>query len=231
MRINPFVMPVLIFAALIGTVLTAQGMGQWSTSGRVAIDASKMTAADIKGWMTLQEVMDGLQVSQPDLYAAGKLPADIPPSTALNKLEALVPGFSVTALRDTLTAQLPRSSGPTTGAPVDPMTAAGADALVSAPTPASTPVPTPPSKVSGETAGTGPTPLPPGQILPASQIKGSMTLRSVSEQCAVRLDQVIAGLDLPAGTNPDTLIKDLVGQGKINEVTAVQKVVASLQNQ
>ncbi|MGE5263990.1 MAG: hypothetical protein ACM3S0_11470 [Acidobacteriota bacterium] len=75
-----------------------------------------------------------------------------------------------------------------------------------------------------------PTSLPPGQVLPANQIKGSMTLRTVSQQCAVPLDQVMIGLKLPAETDPNTLIKDLVSQGKIAEVSAVQKVVAELQN-
>ncbi len=228
MRINPFVMPVLVLAALFGTVWTAQAMGRWTTSGRVAIDPSTMTPADLKGWMTLQEVMNGLDLSQADLYAAAKLPADIPPSTALNKLEGIVPGFSVTALRDILTAKLAGSTGPATKEPVERDTAAGT--ATPAPAPVSTPAATL-AKASSENAGTGPTPSPPGQILPASQIKGSMTLKSVSEQCGVPLAQVLAGLGLPAETNPDALLKDLVAQGKIGEVTNVQEVVAGLQNQ
>src|SRR3990172_12795402 len=95
-------MPMLFIVALSGTVFTAQAMGQWTTTGRIAVDPSKMTAADLKGWMTLQEVMDGLKISQSDLYTAGKISADIPPSTPLNKLETLVSGFSVTALREAL---------------------------------------------------------------------------------------------------------------------------------
>src|SRR5512138_3862563 len=100
MRVNPFAMPVLLLVALFGTVFTAQAMGQWSTSGRVAIDPETMTATDLKGWMTLQDVIDGLNISQSELYAAGKIALDIPASTPLNKLESLVPGFSVTGLRD-----------------------------------------------------------------------------------------------------------------------------------
>ncbi len=105
MRVNVFVMPVLVIVALFGTVFGAQAMGAWTTSGRVAIDPQTMTAADLKGWMTLQDVMDGLEISQADLYAAGKIPADVPSSTALNKLEALVPGFSVTTVRNALQAR------------------------------------------------------------------------------------------------------------------------------
>ncbi len=237
MRINPFAMPIVIIVALFGTVFTAQAMGQWSTSGRVAIDRAKMTAADLKGWMTLQDVMDGLQISQSDLYATAKIPNDTPPTTALNKLEALVPGFSVTTLREALTAELGALPASNSAVAMPSQTSPGEGRT--SPPPESTAAPvsgvaaaTPTAaKGTGSEAGTGPTPLPAGQILPASQIRGSMTLQSVSQQCAVPLSQVIAGLNLPAETNPDTLIKDLVGQGKISQVTDVQKVVAGLQNQ
>jgi len=56
-----------------------------------------------------------------------------------------------------------------------------------------------------------------------------MTLKEVSEQCQVPLSKILEGLKLPANTDPNTAIKDLVSQGKITEVTDVQKVVAELQ--
>lgn len=216
MRVNPFLMPAIVLIALFGTVWTAQAMGQWTTSGRVAIDPAKMTAADLKGWMTLQDVMTGLQISQADLYAAGKIPADVPPSTALNKLEALVPGFSVTTLRTALTSPQPAPAA--TEAPAQP---APAQALA-------TPTPTP-TKTGSDGSGVGPTPLPAGQILPADQIKGKMTLKDVSSQCAVPLDAMLAKLNLPASTPVETSIKDLIAQGKLTEVTDIQNVVAELQ--
>ena len=127
------------------------------------------------------------------MYIAGKIPTDIPPSTPLNKLETLVPGFSVTALREALT------------------TKAG--------TSATTPPPAP--LLPGEGSQSG--------VLPADQIKGKMSLKDVSQQCAVPLDKLLAGMKMPGDTNPDTLIKDLITQGKITEVTDVEKVVAELQ--
>ncbi len=227
LKLNPFVMPILAIAVLFGTIFTAQAMGVWSTSGREAINPETMTAADLKGWMTLQDVMDGLDISQSDLYAAGKIPLDVPTSTALNKLESLVPGFSVTGLRDALSgkaAAVPATTKSETAA-------SAGSAATPAPVVAATPTPAATSAARGTDGGTGtgPTPLPSGQILPANQIKGSMTLRSVSQQCAVPLNQLLAQLKLPADVNPDTSVKELVSQGKIAEVTVVQKVVAGLQ--
>ncbi|HEX2906344.1 MAG TPA: hypothetical protein VHO69_05745, partial [Phototrophicaceae bacterium] len=77
--------------------------------------------------------------------------------------------------------------------------------------------------------GTGPTPLPPGQLLPADQIKGRLTLREVSEQCGVDLAALLAGLNLPADINVNTQLKTLVETGVIDEVSQVQAVVGALQ--
>ncbi len=82
---------------------------------------------------------------------------------------------------------------------------------------------------SGDGTGLGPTPLPPGQVLPADQIKGRMTLREVSEQCAVPLDQLLAALNLPSDTDPNVAIKDLISQGTLSDVTVVKDAVAKLQ--
>jgi hypothetical protein len=212
MRINPFLVPIILITALLGTVFVAQAAGVWTTSGRTEIDPATMTAADIKGWMTLQQVMDGLQISQSELYAVGNIPVDISPETALKDLEDIV---SVTTLRDALAADQ-------SDTPVPAPTESSNDTASQA-----APVATP-TTVKSETHAT-PTPLPAGEILPADQIKGKLSLREVSDQCAVPIDQVLAGLNLPADTNPDTLIKDLISQGKLAEVTAVQQVVATLQ--
>jgi hypothetical protein len=68
MRVNRFLMPIIVIVALLGTTFIAQAAGFWSTSGRDAIDMESMTAADIKGWMTCSR--DGLKISKRS-YAAG----------------------------------------------------------------------------------------------------------------------------------------------------------------
>ncbi len=91
MRVNPFFMPVIVIVVLLGTVFVAQAAGIWSTSGRDTVDLGQMTPADIKGWMTLQQVMDGVGISQSDLYALAGIPANIPPTTVLKDLEPVLP--------------------------------------------------------------------------------------------------------------------------------------------
>lgn len=221
MRVNRFLMPIIVIVALLGTTLIAQAAGFWSTSGKDSIDLENMTSADIKGWMTLQQVMDGLDVSKVELYAVGGIPLDIPAETALKDLEGIVPDFEISTLREKLAAP---------ANPIEPLAPIEPTPL---PQPTATPQPVHTQPItgthSGDGTGLGLTPLPPGQVLPADQIKGRMTLREVSDQCAVPIDQLLAALNLPANTDPNVAIKDLINAGTLNEVTAVKDAVAKLQ--
>jgi hypothetical protein len=225
MRVNRFLMPLIVIVALLGTTFIAQAAGFWSTSGRTSIDPESMTSADIKGWMTLQQVMDGLSVSKEELYGVGGIPLDIPAETALKDLEGIVPDFEISTLRDKLAAP---------ANPIEPLVPSEATPLpqpTATPQPESTPVHTQliTGTHTGDGTGIGPTPLPLGQVLPADQIKGRLTLREVSDQCAVPLDQLLAVLNLPPDTDPNVAIKDLISQGKLSEVTVVKDAVAKLQ--
>jgi len=228
MRINPFWMPILLIVALFGTVFTAQAMGQWSISGRGSVDMTKLAPAHIKGWMTLQQVIDGIGISQKDLYEIGGIPAGTAPTQALKDLETVV---SVTTLRDRLTAKLGGTSSTTTGAEPGVVSQAAATPAPATPLSSSAPAQVATPSVDKTATHVTPTPLPAGQILSADQIKGKMTLRQVSDECAVPLDKLLTGLRLAPDTDPNTAIKDLVSQGKIAEVTDVQKVVQVLQGE
>ncbi len=230
MPVNRFLMPIVVIVTLLGFVFGSQALGVWATSGRETVNLEQIKPADVKGWMTLQQIIDGVPISQAELYALVNIPADVPPSTALKDMEPLVPDFSVTGLRDALTAWQGSSGSTLATAP------AGMQAATptSVPTQVATPAPSrTPGAGTGSTTGTHtgatPTPLPAGQILPANQIKGRMTLREVSTQCAVSPDALLAALKQPGSTNPDTAIKDFISAGKISDVTTVQQAVAGLQ--
>ena len=220
MKINPFFMPILLIVALFGTTFTAQALGIWSTSGRDAVDVTKLTPADLKGWMTLQQVIDGMNISQEKLYAIGGIPADTPTSKALKELEAIV---EVSTLRDKLNAELGiTTTSATVPAPVQATPTPEATKVAATPVTKGTP------QVTDGTHPT-PTPLPADQVLPANQIKGKNTLKEVSEQCQVPLDKLLLGLKLDPKTDPNTAIKDLIAASKLTDVTDVQKVVEALQ--
>ena len=242
MTVNKYLMPIIAIAALIAVVLGARLTGDWIVSGK-QIPLGDMAAADIKGWMTLQNVSDGLKIPLPDLYKLAGIPegAAVPPTTAMKDLEGLVEGFEISLLREAAAAYLgggapaqaptpepaPSTATPApTQLPASAATAAPAPTQPAAPEAAVTPH-TPQS--SGEGTGDGPTPLPPGQVLPYDQIKGKMTLQEIADQCAVPLAKLLVALKLPANTNPATEVKSLVADGKVAEVTAVRDAVKVLQ--
>lgn len=223
MSVNRYWMPALLLVVLLGTAFGSQALGVWSVSGRTAVALDQLAPADIKGWMTLEQVANGLAISLEDVYRIGGIPADVAPETALKELEAVV---EVSTLRELLAAylegddaSLPEETASEASPPIEPT------ALPTAAAPTSTPVA--PPQHTGD--GAGPTPLPAGQILPASEIKGRMTLREVSEQCAVDLAALLAALDLPSDTDPETQLKALTQGGLLDEINQVQEAVASLQ--
>ncbi len=232
MRVNPLFVPVLFIAALLGTVSVAQSAGLWSTSGRTAVILEQLTPADVKGWMTLQQIADGFGLSQAELYALIDIPNDVPTDTALKDVEKLAPGFEISALRDALQArQTPPATpaaAPATPTPLPPDTATPAPL---APTDAG------PSEPQNAPAGRDsagvhvtPTPLPAGAVLPGSEIKGRMSLREIGELCAVPLDALLAALNVPAGADTTIPIRELVSQGQIASLSDAQQAVTALQS-
>ena len=226
MRVSPFWMPLLVIVTLLGSIGIAQIAGVWTTSGRTAVDYENMVPDDIKGWMTLQQVMDGLKISQSELYALGNIPADVAPETALKDLEGIAPDFEISTLRDKLNARANGTPSGTESAPAATSTSQPIPQNTALPQPTALPQAT---ALPQGTVHVTPTPLPAGAVLPADQIKGRMTLQEVSDQCAVPLDKLLAALNLPADTNANTALKDLVSAGKISEIAAVQSAAAELQ--
>ena len=89
---------------------SAKLAGVWSTSGKLTASGEQVqiTGADpaeIKGWMTINDVITAYQVPKEQFYAQFQIPADLPIATPLKDIEPLVPDFSVTTVRDWLAAR------------------------------------------------------------------------------------------------------------------------------
>lgn len=243
MRVHRFFMPAIVILALLGVVGAAQAAGQWIVSGRALIDPNNMTtSADIKGWMTLQQVADGFGLTPSQLIEIIGLPAEISPDTALKDLEAIVPGFEVSTVRERVAIYLEEAAIPTSEG-VQPTairetlttegrsTATAIDASQPTPTVEMTPSVTATLEHIPGGDGSGPTPLPPGETLAGADIKGNHTLRQISEQAKVALPELLTRLGLPDDINPDTTVRDLVRNGQTSEVQVVRDVVTALQEE
>ncbi len=212
MTVNRFLLPAFVLVALFGSYLVGKATGLWQVSGRAMVESGGMnTGDDIRGWMTLEQISEGYAIPLEELYAMLNLPADFPATTALKDLEQVIEGFEVSAVRSAVDAYC-------SGAALPP-------AVAITPTPAATPTPpaAPAAHIpSGD--GVGPTPLPPGEVLPGEAIRGRHTLQEIGEQCQVPLPELLAALGLPEDTNLNTAVKDLGV-----EVTLIRQAVTELQ--
>ena len=218
MRVNEYLLPLLVGVALLGSVGIAQATGMWEVSGKQAIVPGGLTSSeDVRGWMTLQQIADGFGLGLEELYRLAGVPQDVPPETALKDLEALLTDFETSAVREALSIYLGEVPAPEPDAEV---------------TATATPTPEAPAAPAPEVIATvhaGPTPLPAGAVLPADEIKGRHTLLEISEQCAVPLAELLARLGLPADSDPAVAVKDLTARGVLSSLEELRAVVTELQ--
>lgn len=124
MKASVWVAPVASVAILFGSVGIAQLQGSWVTGGRATVVAGqRLSVDDIKGWMTLQQVSDGVGLPVATIIGlidpAGA--AALTPQTALREIESRVDGFDLPAFREQLRGLL--GGAPASGAAQGPGTA------------------------------------------------------------------------------------------------------------
>lgn len=236
MKVNKWLLPTLALILMLGTVGVAQANGWWIVSGKEMVNVEQLTGgADVKGWMTLQQVADGVDIDTATLYAQLGLAADIPPETALKDLEKIVEGFEVSVVREVVDGVLGKApAAATEPAPTAATPVATEAAATSAPTPTPQPTPAPAAEHTplgdgaGSGAGTGEEGVPPA-VTSALDIKGRHTLREIADATGIDLADLLAALELPADTDPGAAVRDLVEAGLVSEVDEIRAAVAALQ--
>ncbi|MEI6362723.1 MAG: hypothetical protein WCP95_11360 [Actinomycetes bacterium] len=91
----PVLAYVAVLLAVIGVlVVGSQTMGWFKTSGQMTSSTGEKVApaagaptTDIKGWMSIQEVLDAYPVTKDAMYAHFGIPADTPTTTTLSELK------------------------------------------------------------------------------------------------------------------------------------------------
>lgn len=217
-RTSRWLMPALSLILFFGAIGVAQAAGWWVTSGRQTVAAGEMSVDDLKGWMTLQQAADGLGVPAADLVRLvdGPAEAGVGPETAFKDIEGLVPGFELTTYRGTVQAYLDETAGkaPAAAAPAAPIALPTTSATSAAIAP-TTHVPT--GTPTGDPTGT-----------PASGIRGSMTIREVSETSGVAVAELLAEAGLPADLDPDLVLREIQDVVPGFEVQTIRDAVEAL---
>jgi len=204
MRVHRYVLLAIVLLALVGSVVVGKLAGDRSETGKedLPLDASAAPGpADIRGWMTLQEVSDTYGVPLTDLYTGLDVPADLPATTPMKDLESTIPDFETEAVRLWVSAYQAAHPG----------------AVPAAATP-----------VHSEGAAHEATPAQPGVRLAASQIKGHMTLAEIAEQCQVPVSYLLEQMKQDARVDLNQAIKGLAEKYGF-EVGAVRAAVSEYQ--
>jgi hypothetical protein len=96
----------LLVGANMAGLMTTMGGGAASTTEQVAPTGSDPD--EVKGWMTIQQVLDAYPVTRAALFAQFDIPADTPTSTALREIMENASGSSleIPALRNWLAEQV-----------------------------------------------------------------------------------------------------------------------------
>lgn len=208
MTINKYYVPAVAIALLFAIIFVASAAGWWQTSGKVAIEPGSMTSADVRGWMSLQDVVTGSGLSVETLYARLGLPSDMDPATALKDLEKLIDGFEVSTVRDAIAEDYVEME--TTQKPEEEQTE---------PEPTATHVPI------GEGEGGPPADRPDDEveITLSIDIRGKSTLQEVIDTSGVSKEALYEALgfdeDMPTSTQLKTL-KDTLPDFTIGDVRA-----------
>ncbi len=198
MKVHRYVLPLVLVASLLGSVLIAKAAGYWSTSGKTAVllDASGQADPEgIKGWMTLADVAATYQVPEAELRGRLGLPADLPMDTALKDIEAIVSGFEVSAVRDVVTAYRAELAGATPTATV----------------------PAPTSDVPEATPA----------LQPTAEIKGKDTLEDVARIYGISVEEIVAAAGLPADVDVHAPLKDIADKYGV-EILAIREAVDAI---
>ena len=104
----PVLAYVVVLLAVIGVLVAgSQTMGWFKTTGQMTSSSGEKVApaagaatSDIKGWMSIQQVLDAYPVTKEALYAHFGIPADTPTTTTLSELkEGAVGTLDVPTLR------------------------------------------------------------------------------------------------------------------------------------
>lgn len=226
MSANRYLLPLMLILSILGSYAVAEASGYWSVSGKQTIDTENLSSSeDVRGWMTLEQLSEGYGIEQNELYRLLGIPTEIPPETALKDLEGIIPDFEISSVRESLAVILGEAEEGTALQPVS--TELPDEELVFQETPA------PAEHIplgTGDGDGLGPTPLPPGQYLAGSEIKGRQTLREIIDGCQVDQSDLFIALGLLENTNLNTMVKDLIGLGKVDEIQTVRDAVTALQD-
>lgn len=215
-------------------ILASVQLGWFSTTGRVdastgqaiTLDAGSV-GADIRGWMTLSQVLDGFAVARADFDDAFPAAVGVPTDAKMGELSEEA-GIELEAVRAWIDARLvpTATAEPATDAAgkAPTSTTSPAETVATAPAESAAPThtPQPSSAAAGTPAGDGDAAGTPPEI------RGKTTVEEMLAVTGRTLAAFVAAFSLPADVDPATRLVDLLDRdGSAVAVDAVRDWAAN----
>ncbi len=209
-------------AVIVGLLAASMQLGWFSTSGRVDADGQAVTltasstGADLKGWMTIQQVLDAYGITKADFYRTFAIPSDVATDATLGPLGESVPGFELTLVRTWIDA---RATGGTTPAatPVA-VTASAATAAVAT----ATPVASASARGTADSTGTAPVGTPSASATHAAadgtepSVRGTTTIDELVTIAHSTRAELADRFGIPTSTPGSTPLSQLDGVADVS---------------
>ena len=100
--IKPIYIFVVVFILFIGGIGITKIIGIYQITAKPITAGNKISLDEIKGYMTLEDVSNGLGMDLEEVYKKLNLPTSIPKETKLKDIQNIVPGFEVEEARGKL---------------------------------------------------------------------------------------------------------------------------------
>ncbi|MFZ5639216.1 MAG: hypothetical protein ACOY4Q_00790 [Bacillota bacterium] len=238
MQISKRTFAVWVIGLFWGIIGLSMVTGVWES--KVPAEAIVVeSAADIKGWMKLEEVAHRLSIPYPELVKLLEIPDSVSPETQIKELAALK-GVETDEFREKIDAYLKTKTVSTPDSVYTVETAEESESV--AKSPAEQPAVQEPVKpdtarsvtnnVEPEPKSTSETTAGPGAGIGAGdqdgtpeEIRGRMTFKEVSVVTGVPVGYIFSQLGIPASENPDTVMRDVTEKYGF-EVDQVRDIVA-----
>ncbi|EYE88881.1 4Fe-4S ferredoxin [Fervidicella metallireducens AeB] len=100
--VKPLTNIILVISIFLGGIMITKATGLYEVTPPKITASTRITADEIKGYMTLEEISVAFKIELNELYERLQIPASIPKDTPLKEIKNFIPGFEVETVRELL---------------------------------------------------------------------------------------------------------------------------------
>lgn len=100
--LKPLVVTVAVLGMFFGSIFLFQALGVYQLKHEPVKQGEVMQPAEVKGYMTIKEAAEATNMELTEFYEKFKIPAEVPETTKMKEISAIVPGYDFHAVKEAL---------------------------------------------------------------------------------------------------------------------------------